>query len=150
MPAKPKVLIVGGGFGGVKAGLSLSEDDHYDITLLSNRLDLNYYPTLYRTATGSSKANSSIPLSSIFAHTDVAVKEGEAKTIDRKNKTITTSSGDVYPYDYLILALGVVTNYFNIPGLSEYSYGIKSQEEIKRFKDHIHQQLTDDHRPDLN
>jgi NADH dehydrogenase len=148
--SKEKVLVVGGGFGGVKAALDLAHDDHYEITLLSNDLDLKYYPTLYRTATGTSKANSAIPLKSIFSHTNVDIKEGTAKTLDRKAKTITTESGDIYSYDYLILALGVVTNYFGIPGLDEFSYGIKSQEEVKRFKDHLHQQLTHDHRPDLN
>jgi len=42
----------------------------------------------------------------------------------------------------------VVTNYFGIQGLEKYSYGIKSVAEVRRFKDHLHQQLTDEHTPD--
>jgi len=50
----------------------------------------------------------------------------------------------------LFLALGVVTNYFGIKGLEGISYGIKSVEEAQRLKAHLHQQLIDDHKPDLN
>jgi len=145
-----KVLVVGGGFGGVKTALSLSYDPHYDVTLLSSSSDMKYYPTLYREATGGSRANSILPLESIFSGTNIKVELGTAKTLDRHAKTIVTESGDIYPYDQLVLALGVVTNYFNIPGLSDYAYGIKSQEEVKAFKAHLHKQLIDEHRPDLN
>jgi len=145
-----KVLIVGGGFGGVKTALSLANDPHFDITLLSNDNELKYYPTLYREATGGSKANSELPLNNIFEQTNVNVEIGSAISLDRHAKLIHTEEGRDYPYDYLVLALGVVTNYFNIPGLSEYSYGIKSQAEVAEFKKHLHDQLTNDHQPDLN
>jgi NADH dehydrogenase len=56
----------------------------------------------------------------------------------------------VLDYDILVLGLGVVTNYFGIPGMQEYSYSIKSLEEIRRFKSHLHQQLADHRQPDLN
>src|SRR5262249_37760884 len=42
------------------------------------------------------------------------------------------------------------TNYFGIKGLDEYSYSIKSQSEVQRFKEHLHQQLADEKRPDLH
>lgn len=148
--SKEKVLIVGGGFGGVKAALELSEDPHFHVTLLSDQTELRYYPTLYHTATGSKRANSSIALRDIFTGKAVAVEQGSAQTLDRKSKTITTVDGKVYEYDTLILALGVVTNYFGIPGLPEYSYSIKSQSEVERFKKHLHQQMEDEKRPDLH
>ena len=56
--AKINVLIVGGGFGGVKAALELADDDRFLVTLLSNRPDFHYYPTLYHTATGGARAQS--------------------------------------------------------------------------------------------
>jgi NADH dehydrogenase len=148
--SKQRVLIVGGGFGGVKAALELSDDDRFQVTLLSDDTDLRYYPTLYHSATGSKRSNSSIPFTRIFIDKDVEIVKGAAVTLDRKAKTITTTDAKVYPYDTLILALGVVTNYFGIPGLSEYSYTIKTQGEAARFKAHLHEQLIDDRKPDLN
>jgi NADH:ubiquinone reductase (H+-translocating) len=148
--AKTQVLIVGGGFGGVKAALELADDPRFDVTLLSDSPELRYYPTLFHTATGGRRANSSIPLKAIFEDKPITLAQGTAATLDRKAKSITTAEGQTYPYDTLILALGVVTNYFGIPGLDKYSYSIKTQSEVQRFKTHLHQQLSDEHRPDLH
>ncbi len=147
---KERVLIVGAGFGGTKAALELAGDKRFDITLLSEDLNLRYYPTLYHTATGGKRANSSIPLIDLFAAKEVTMVKGAATTIDRKAKTVTTADGASYPYDTLIIGLGVVINYFGIPGLSDYAYSIKSQAEAERFKAHLHTQMVDDRRPDLN
>jgi len=141
---------VGAGFGGVKAALELADDERFAVTLLSDDTEMRYYPTLYHTATGGKRANSSIPLERIFAGRPVKLVQGSATTLDRKAKTITTADGQQYPYDSLILGLGVVTNYFGIPGLAEYSYSIKSQAEVERFKTHLHQQLENEHRSDLH
>jgi NADH dehydrogenase len=146
-----KVLIVGGGFAGVAAARELGSDQRFNVTILSDDSDMRYYPTLYRTATGAGRANSSIPLSRIFQDDDnVHIEYGVASNVDRKAKTVTTEDGKAYEYDTLILALGVVTNYFGIPGLDEFSYSIKSQSEVERFKTHLHKQLVDERRPDLN
>lgn len=147
---KEKVLIVGGGFGGVRAALKLSTNSRFKVTLLSDETEFRYYPTLYHTATGGTRANSSISLDRIFADDPVTIELGSAETIDRKAKTITTSDGAVFEYDSLILSLGVVTNYFGIPGLPDYSYSIKTQAEVKRLKDHIHDQLINERQPDLS
>lgn len=148
--AKERVLIVGGGFAGVKAALELCKDDRFDVTLLDDDSDLRYYPTLYHTATGGKRANSSIPLKTIFEGKSVTLAQGTATKLIRKDKTVTTSKGRAFEYDRLVLALGVVTNYFGIPGLDEYSYSIKTQAEAARFKKHLHQQLKDERRPDLH
>jgi len=150
MTKKQKVLVVGGGFGGVKAALELCKDDRFNVTLLDDDHELRYYPTLYRTATGGARRNSSIPFDRIFQGRNITFATGVAKTLDRKAKNVTTEDGKQYPYEILILALGVVTNYFGIPGLPEYSYSIKSQDEVARFKKHLHQQLIDERKPDLN
>lgn len=147
---KHKVLIVGGGFGGVKAALELTDDHRFDVTLLSNESEFRYYPTLYRAATGGRRANSSIPLKVLFQGKKISIIKDTAVSLDRKAKNITTENKDTYPYDSLILALGVITNYFNIPGLDKYSFSIKSQTEADRLKAHLHNQLTNDHQPDLN
>ncbi len=150
MAKKDRVLIVGGGFGGVKAALELADNPHFAVTLLSADTELRYYPTLYHTATGGRRANSSVPLKRIFAKKPVTIIRGVAASLDRKAKTITTAEGTAYTYDTLIIGLGVVTNYFGIPGMEEYSYTIKSQAEVERFKAHLHDQLSNDQRPDLN
>lgn len=147
---KEKVLIVGGGFGGVKAALELADDNRFAVTLLSDRQDFRYYPSLYHTATGGRKANSSILLQQLFTDKPLKLAYGKAASLDRKSKTITANDGQVYAYDTLVLALGVVTNYFGIEGLQEFSYGIKSVEEAERFKTHLHRQLIDERKPDLN
>ncbi len=148
---KQKVLIVGGGFGGIKAAMELAEhSDRFDITLLSDQTHFRYYPSLYRTATGGTIAGSSIALASLFEDKAVVVKQGEAVTLERMAHTVTLRGGQALQYDTLILSLGVVTNYFGIPGMEKFSYSIKTLNEIKRFKDHLHQQLEDDRRPDLN
>lgn len=147
---KLHVLIVGGGFGGVKAALELSKHSRIAVTLLSDRSDFRYYPSLYHTATGGLHTQSSIPLTAILPTDKVTLALGSAKSIDRDHKTVTTHEGHIIPYDKLILALGVVTNYFGIDGLDKYSYGIKSLEEIQRFKAHLHKQLSGDHLPEPN
>lgn len=148
--AKHKVLIVGGGFAGTKAALDLVKDDRFEVTLLSQSPDFRYYPTLYHTATGGKRANSSIPLASFFGGQPITIAEGKALTLDRKAKSLTTDRSETFAYDTLILGLGVVTNFFGIPGLQEFSYGIKSNHEAERLKAHLHQQLIDEHKPDLN
>jgi NADH dehydrogenase len=75
---------------------------------------------------------------------------GTAKKLDRKKQQIIAGDGRKYAYDTLIVALGSVTNYFHIEGLEQYSYGIKSMDEISRFKKHLHDQLTDSRHPELN
>lgn len=148
--SKKKILIVGGGFAGVKTALELSGDEHASITLLTDHDDFRYYPTLYHTATGGKRAGSAVPYKDIFEGKGLTLLIGKAKTLDRKAKTITTEDGAVLEFDILVLGLGVITNYFGIPGLAEQSYSIKSSEEALRFKKHLHDQLTDDAQPDLN
>jgi NADH dehydrogenase len=147
---KHHVLIVGGGFGGIKAALELSKQRDFAVTLLTDRPEFCYYPALYHTATGGLRSESSIPLANVLPTDRVALAIGTAMTLDRVHKTVTTKEGHIIPYDTLILSMGVVTNYFGIKGLENYSYGIKSRQEVDRLKNHLHKQLLDEHAPDLN
>jgi NADH dehydrogenase len=145
-----RVLIIGGGFGGVSAALHLVHDPRFAVSLLSEDTDMRYYPTLYQTATGGNRASSSIPLSKLFEHKDITLIQSTAETIDRTKKQVITTNKKTYDYDILLLGLGVVTNYFGIPGLPEYAYSIKTQAEVARFKAHLHKQVVDDGHLDLN
>lgn len=148
---RQNVLIVGGGFAGVKAALELGKQDSVQVTLISEKADFIYYPTLYETATGGTSEQSSIPLEQIFADDPVTVVLGKATQLDRAKKELKVDGiAAPFAYDKLILALGSVTNYFGIPGLQENSYGIKSVEEAERFKRHLHARLIAEDAPDLN
>ena len=76
--------------------------------------------------------------------------QGKAAILDRENKAVVLENKATVPYDKLVLALGVVTNYFGIPGLPEFSYGMKSIGEAEDLKRHLHQQIIDEGKPDLN
>lgn len=144
------VLIVGGGFGGVKAALELSNYTNFKVTVLSDRDTFHYHPTLYHTATGGSKQISEIALSEILKNRPVDIVIGKAVKLNREHKTIETLDGSKISYDILIIGLGAVTNYFGIEGMEEYSYGIKSIKEAEELKAHLHKQITDDRKPDQN
>lgn len=144
------MLIVGGGFGGIKAALKLASRDEFKVTLLSDKPAFHYHPMLYHTATGGKRSVSEIPLVDILEHKNIQIVIGTAEILDRENKTIKISDGEMFHYDALILALGAITNYFGVQGLKEYSYGIKTIAEAEELKKHLHDQLIDEHEPDLN
>lgn len=146
---KQKVVIVGGGFGGLKAALELSGDRRFDVKLISERDNFRYYPSLYHTATGGSSEVSSIPINDLINPREVDFVVGKVKRLDRAQKYIETETGEEFHFDYLVLALGVVTNYFCIPGLKEYAYGIKTLDDAEELKRHLHRQITSDGKPDL-
>jgi len=148
MKRETKVLVVGAGFGGIKAALDLSDDKRFSVSLISENDTFRYYPTLYRTAVGGNPFASSISLKEIFKGKPVKLIQDSIKRLDRSAKTV--SGKKKYEYDVLILALGVVTNYFGIKGLKEYSYGIKSQKDARELRDHVHKALMEKGEPDLN
>ncbi|HSW99790.1 MAG TPA: FAD-dependent oxidoreductase [Patescibacteria group bacterium] len=147
---KTKVVIVGGGFGGLKAALELSKSNDCSITLISDHSHFRYYPALYHAATGGKRTGSRIRVTSILDDKRVTFVQATVAKLDRTNKAILTQDGQKIVFDKLILALGNVTNYFGIKGLPEYSYGIKSTEEVERFKRHLHEQFVENGCPDHN
>lgn len=148
--SKQHIVIVGGGFGGIKAALILAESERFKVTLISDHDDFRYYPSLYRTATGGRRFISSVALKEIFKDKGVEIIINTVLKLDRNKKTIHLKRDGNIPYDILILALGVQTNYFGIKGLKEFSYGIKSVEDAEELKHHLHQQIIDNNRLDLN
>lgn len=132
-----RIVIVGGGFAGVKAAIDLSKQGVKDITLISDQDYFLHHATLYATATGRSHQESVIPLSDIFTpHKVVTLVKDTAISIDDTRKLLVCSNAS-YGYDTLILALGVVTSYFNIEGLANHSYGIKTLPEVESFRDKL-------------
>lgn len=137
------ITIVGGGFGGVKAARELLKDPRNHVTLITDKPDFQYYPSLYSVATGHAHVQAWLPLGVIFAgQKKIEVIIDTITAIDKPKQKLTGASGAVYEYQTLILALGNVTTYFGIEGLDKFAYGIKSYDEIRDLKDHIHQEFT--------
>lgn len=145
-----KIVIVGGGFAGVKAALDLCKEPAFSVTLITKTNTFNYYPTLYKTATGGSRVISSMLLGEIFNGKAVNIVVDTATKIDRESKTLLLESGGKLTYDELILGLGVVTNYFGIEGLDEFSLSMKSIDKAEGLKEHLNAQIRDQGKPDLN
>lgn len=136
------VTIVGGGFGGIKAAMELAKNKNARITLISDRDYFQYYPALFSTATGHDSRESFMSLEDIFrGKSNVRIVIDKIKKIDTKDRVL---NGKLqYRYQTLILALGSVTTYFGIEGIDTYSYGIKSQKEIKKLQAHLWKEMSD-------
>jgi NADH dehydrogenase len=110
---RPKVVVVGGGFGGLLAVQNLKRTP-VDITLIDRRNYHLFQPLLYQVATGGlSPANISAPLRSIFKYQkNVRTLMAEVTGFDMASKTVLVKDGDPIPFDYLVLASGATHHYF--------------------------------------
>ena len=147
VPENPiRVLIVGGGFGGIRTALRL-EKAHIPnliITLVTDRHHFEYTPALYKLATGKSPMETCIPLGDIIGKKKIEYVIDTIVGGSVDTKSLTGSSGSVYHYDYLVLALGAETAYFGIPGVETNAYTIKSVSSALKLKNHLHE-LFDKH-----
>lgn len=138
-----KVVVVGGGFAGVKAALELSKRGVGPVTLISDTTYFLYHAVLYATVTGKSYAESVVPLAEIFERTtNVTVVQDTLTSIDPSRKTVSCTKKN-YSYDKLVLALGSVNNYFNIPGVEQHSYSMRTLDRVVEFHDHIMKDVYD-------
>lgn len=145
------ITIIGGGFAGVKLALELAHDNRNSITMITDRPVFQYFPAMYNSATGKSHLESWVPLGEIFAgHDNIKVHIDRIVGIDAKRKICVGASEATYQYTTLVIAVGMVTTYFNIPGLDQYSYGIKSAEEIRRLKERLYHDLSEHKALDKN
>ncbi len=146
-----RLVIVGGGFGGIKLVRSLADIDGIHITLISDRAFFRYSPALYRTATGHRNKESNVSIKVLLKGiSNVHFVTARATKINRQKRLITTAGNTTFEYDYAVLALGVVTSYFGIDGLEQYAYGIKSAEEVDKLRAHLHQELVNGEAFDKN
>lgn len=135
-----KVVIVGGGFGGVRAALNLANKPGFSVKLVADKTYFEYHAALYRSATGRSPLEVAIPLADFFGYAkNIEVVEDRIEKIDPGKKKLVGVSGSAYGYDAAIMAVGSVTQFFGIKGLEKYSYGVKSIHEALELKRHIHE-----------
>ena len=109
---KPRVVIVGGGFGGLYAARALAGAP-VSVTLIDKRNYHLFRPLLYQVATGLLSADEiSGPLRSILSRqNNIDVLLGEVNGVDTQKRVVRLEQHDV-SYDFLILATGVQYNYF--------------------------------------
>ena len=139
-----RVVILGGGFGGVRAAMDLAKSGSrsLDITLISAKPHFEYYPTMYKVVTGRSTAQVCVPLAELFHNSKVNVVEDYITEIDLEARLLKGGIGSPYGYDYLILAPGSETGYFNLPGLPDVSYGFKSIQEALALRKHLYETVA--------
>jgi NADH dehydrogenase len=135
MPARHRVLILGGGFAGLVATQTLKRAD-VDITLLDKRNFHLFQPLLYQVATGSlSPAEIAAPIRAVLSRQkNVEVLLGEAVDIDPQAKKVLLADGDAFPYDTLIIATGSQTSYYGNDQWRENAPSLKSVEEATRMR----------------
>lgn len=140
-----KVLILGGGFGGVYAAMALEKllkkDTSVEISLISKENYLVFQPMLPEVISGSIGILDTIsPIRRLCPRTNLYTREVES--IDLKNRVVTTSSG-IRPrpshieYDHLIIALGNVTRFSGQPGLEEHALPFKYLGDALVIRNHM-------------
>ena len=134
---KPKVVIVGAGFGGLWAARTLAKKPVDGLIVDSNNYH-TFLALLYQVAAAELEPSDiAYPVRSIlrnFPNMDFALTH--ARRIDLQNRVIETD-GEAISYDYLILAAGSITHSFGIPGVESHAYFLKTLEEATALKNHI-------------
>jgi NADH:ubiquinone reductase (H+-translocating) len=133
-----KVIIVGGGFGGLRAAQAL-KSELVDVTLIDRRNYHLFQPLLYQVATGSlSPGQISAPLRSVLSRQkNTRVLLGSVEDVDPDSKQVFLADGAVLPYDSLIVAAGSQTSYFGHDDWQEWAPGLKSVEEATTIRHKI-------------
>jgi NADH dehydrogenase len=124
--APPRVVIVGGGFGGLHAAQELAHAP-VQVTLLDRRNHHLFQPLLYQVATaGLNPSDIATPIRRILRHQkNVEVLLAEATAVDLPGKTVFFDEGTA-AYDYLIVATGARHSYFGRDGWAQFAPGLKS------------------------
>jgi NADH dehydrogenase len=136
---KTKIVIIGGGFGGVYTARNLYRlyGDTAEITLINKQNYFLFTPLLHEVATGSLTPDSVMEsLREIFLGTSVTCVEDTVNSVDRTNKVVTTTNSS-YKYDYLVVSTGAETNYFGIAGAQENSLTLKNVSDAILLRNHI-------------
>lgn len=131
------IVILGGGFAGVRAALTLKnkiKSKDINITLIDKNSFHVFTPPLYEVATAEeSQRNVIIPYKSIFDN-NLCFIQGTVEKVNVKEGKISLNNNREYVYDYLIFALGSESADFGIPGIKDYGISLKTLEDAIRIK----------------
>ncbi len=140
--AKPRVVILGAGFGGLTAARALAKSA--EVTLVDRHSFQTFLPLLYQVSTAGLAADHVVhPIRGALRKSGVKFRMGSPISVDHKNKTVKLDSSEVLEFDHLVVALGSSTADFGVPGVAEYGMGMKSVNEainiraavMRRFED---------------
>lgn len=140
--AKPRVVILGAGFGGLTAAKALVGRAH--VTLVDRHNFQTFLPLLYQVATAGLAADHvAYPIRGALRKTDIAFRMGSPISIDHRNKAVKLDSSEVLEFDHLIVALGSATTDFGVKGVNEYALGMKSVAEAVNIRAEVMRRFED-------
>ncbi len=133
--AKPRVVIIGGGFGGLQAAKELT-DKSVDMILIDRKNHHTFQPLLYQVATAVlSPGEIASPIRRIlFRSKNVEVLLGEAVGIDSRRNLVHLKDRSDVPYDYLIIAAGARHSYFGHEEWEDSAPGLKTIEDALEIR----------------
>ncbi len=123
---KPRVVIIGGGFGGMNLAKSLRDTD-VQVVLFDKQNYNGFWPLLYQVATAGLEADAiAEPFRKMFdGYEDFHYRMVRVNKIDPVAKTVTTLIGDLH-YDYLVIASGTKSNFFGNAQIQKYAFPLKT------------------------
>jgi len=137
----PRVIVVGGGFGGVTLSRKLTKQN-FQVVLIDRHNYHNFQPLMYQVATSGLEPDSiAFPLRGLVEdRKNFLFRLGEVNSIDPDKKIVCSSIGDV-SYDYLVIATGTKTNFFGNKDLEEASLQMKSVPQALNIRSYMLQNL---------
>ncbi|MBD7962815.1 MAG: NAD(P)/FAD-dependent oxidoreductase [Bacillota bacterium] len=138
--SKPKILILGGGYGGIMSAVRLQKElgsDEAEITLV-NKHNYHYQTTwLHENAAGTLHHDKTrIMIDNIIDMNKVNFVQDTVKEIKKDEKLVILDNQEL-TYDYLIIALGSDPETFGIQGLKENAFSIRSINSVRKIREHI-------------
>lgn len=134
---KKRIVIVGGGFGGLKIARKL-KGENYQIVLLDRNNYHLFQPLLYQVATAGIEPSAiSFPFRKIFkSYIDFHIRVCEVQKVDPELKQVETSVG-LLEYDYLVIATGCYTNYFGNNAMANHTMSLKTTAEALHNRNQV-------------
>ena len=131
---KPRIVIVGGGFGGIQLARALSGEP-VQVVLFDRNNFHTFQPLLYQVSTAGLEPDSiAFPLRKIFKRSkNIFFRWGEVQRVVPEKNLLETSIGEL-EYDYLVLATGSTTNFFGMKGVAENAMPMKTVAEALNLR----------------
>jgi len=133
-----KAIIIGGGFGGLNVAKKIGKAN-VDVLLIDKTNHHLFQPLLYQVATAAlSPADIATPIREILKkNLNQTVLMGHVEKIDKEKKQVRLMNGDVYAYDYLVLAVGAKHSYFNNPEWEKHAPGLKTLVDALKIRERV-------------
>jgi NADH dehydrogenase len=130
--SKPKIVILGGGFGGLFTALEIG--GAADVTLVSDADHFLFTPMLYEYLSGEVEAWHIAPRYDELLEGDVHLVQSAATDIDLKSQAVSLANQQTLSYDVLVLALGGITNYVGVEGAEEHSLPFRKLKHAEKIR----------------